>query len=303
MTIADIGHADWYTEDGDTSYLAQVLRHEPVELSLDDSVRLGIVLVAYFRAAILSILAGLVTGIVTEIAASSIPFPLLSLVVIGVYLLVFFRSKLNEPIAEWKVLLAGRAHAADSVYSTISGVIRDRRLPVRVKPRRMVNDLATRTVANRLIIVDGTYTVFVSVFPFGTSLYLSWSMWRRRSGWQLATRWFTDIIGSLFGTTDIVRVMLRTDRPRAVREAVHSASREGLKVAVNGTVVPVSFGFPQGLPQVEGYQQRTELHSAPVPEAASAQPTVLPPSVQPPTWPSSDQPPEPLDGTGPATAW
>jgi hypothetical protein len=105
-------------------------------------------------------------------------------------------------------------------------------------------------------------------------------MWRRRSGATLAKRFLADFFGSMFGLADLLRVMLRTDRPRAMREAVHSACREGLKVAVMQTVVPVEYGFAQGLPVVEAYVQ-TEMQSAPIPAALPVPPVPSVPPVPP----------------------
>jgi hypothetical protein len=49
-------------------------------------------------------------------------------------------------------------------------------------------------------------------------------MWRRRSGGQLIKRALVDRVTA----ANLVTVMLRTDRARAVREAVHLACREAV---------------------------------------------------------------------------
>jgi hypothetical protein len=107
------------------------------------------------------------------------------------------------------------------------------------------------------------------VFEYGSSLYLGWMMWRTRRGGSLVVRFVADVVGGLFGHTDPVKLMLRTERPRAMREAVHSVCREGLHVAVEGLSVPENYGFPSGLPPVEDGVLAAAVPppSAPVPSA------------------------------------
>lgn len=175
--------------------------------------------------------------------------------------LILLFSKLPEPIAEWRVLLADRAAGADSVYSQISGTLWHRQLPVHWRVPRIRTGFGPSNVSNRLVVQDGTYTAYISVFPYGTSLYLGWMMWRTRRGTTLIGRFVADVFSGMGNGQDLERRMMRTERPRAMREAVHAACREGLMVAHEGRQVPVEYGFPQGLPQIES----DELGSAPVP--------------------------------------
>jgi hypothetical protein len=54
-------------------------------------------------------------------------------------------------------------------------------------------------------------------------------MWRRRSGAQLIKRALVDRVTA----TGLVTAMLRTDRARAVREAIHLACREAVYAPVD----------------------------------------------------------------------
>jgi hypothetical protein len=92
----------------------------------------------------------------------------------------------------------------------------------------------------------------VSVFGYGTSLYLGWMMWRSRRGYLLIGKYLADLVNGMLGRIDPETVILRTERPRAMREAVHAACREGLYVAIQEQNVPVAFGFPHGLPPIDG---------------------------------------------------
>jgi len=299
MSIATEPQRSWYTQDGDTDYLTQVLRHEPMELQLNDKVAFRYVFSTWLRAAFLGMIAG-VLGLAIGAIANGLRGALILEPVFAIagFLVVYLCAKVNEPLGEWKVLLSDRARSADFAYSRITGVIKRRYLPVTIKPRRMINDVRTGSIANRLIITEGVYTVCVSVFPYGTGLYLSWRMWRRRSGFELLLRFVFDIFGGIVGATNIVSVMQRTDQPRAMREAIHSACREGLKVAVNATMVPVEFGFPEGWPSIEGYKQDSESFTAPLPAAWGAVGAPATPPVPQYVAPPPPQQLEPADQTG-----
>ena len=132
----------------------------------------------------------------------------------------------------------------------MSGQLGVRHLPIQHAQRRR---FATGfgQLSNRLILVDGHYEAYVSVFEYGTSLYLGWMMWRSRRGFTLLGRYAIDLVAGLVGQLDPVGVMLRTERPRAMREAIHAICREGLHVAIERIEVPEQYGFPQGLPPIE----------------------------------------------------
>jgi hypothetical protein len=70
-----------------------------------------------------------------------------------------------------------------------------------------------------------------------------------------------DLFASITGRLSPERIMMRTEGVRAMREAVHAACREGLATAVDQVVVPVTYGFPQGLPPV----RTDQTGSAPTP--------------------------------------
>jgi hypothetical protein len=159
------------------------------------------------------------------------------------------------------VLLADRAPAAESVYNVVVGQARDRSLPLYPYTRRLPTSFGP--VSNRLVLVDGHYEAFITVFAYGSGLYLGWTMWRSRRGVHLIGRYIADIFRSMAGQLDPVARMLRTEQARAMREAVHAVCREGLHVAVERTEVPDSYAFPQGLPPVENF-----VASAPVPQSA-----------------------------------
>jgi hypothetical protein len=186
-----------------------------------------------------------------------------------VFWVVFLFAKTEEPIGEWRVVLEGRAAASPSVYSAIRGKLAERELPIQsVQARRTRN--AFGTVHNRLILIDGQYQVHVSVFEYGTSLYLGWMMWRSRRGTVVLARFVADLVASFAQRLDPSDLMLRTVRPRAMREVVHALCREGLHVAVEQITVPENYGFPEGLPQIEALPG-TISAAAPIPAMPAPQ--------------------------------
>lgn len=296
-------------QDVDSVYLEKTLRHEPMELSLGDTVSLKALAYLAIRSWVASVLfftvfviLWILTGGLSSTADSTFngggggDTSLLSVGIVGsgiLFWVVLLFSKMQEPIGEWRVLLADRWEYSSSVYSAVAGVLAARSLPIRPTARRIYADPASRQVKNVLELKEGQYSAYVTVFPYGSSLYLGWMMWRRRSGAVLIGRLLADMVGSMFGTVDAVRVMLRTDRPRAMREAVHAACREGIYSAVRQEMVADSFGFPAGLPPIEAFELAPAASpavpamphgGAPVPAAPPPSPAVPPqgPAVPPP---------------------
>lgn len=147
--------------------------------------------------------------------------------------------------------LAGKAAAADSVYSHIAGTLRDRQLPIQHRvERRTLTEFGAR--GNRLVLAQDCYYVYVTVFGYGTGLYLGWTMWRVRKGSDLVRQYDHD---QRHGH-DPVRSILRLEQLKAMREAVHAACREALHLAIKEVHVEESYGFPNGMPQIESAPYR-----------------------------------------------
>jgi hypothetical protein len=265
--------------DADSVYLQKTLRHEPMELALDDSVSLrtlGIMLVRAWLAWVFIFVVFVIFGAI-EAAHGGGPTLLyvgfvLSVVVFWVVLLA---SKVTEPIGEWRTLLADRAGQSEPYYRMITAVLERRELPITPQLRSIQLNTRGRPVKHTIVLSENEYQAYVTVFPYGTSLYVGWQMWRRRSGAQLVKRALIDRVTA----ANLVTAMLRTDRARAVREAVHLACRE----AVYATPDEVLWAQAQQLrlPRVE---QELML----VPQQHPASPVLPPPSVM--TPPSSSAP-------------
>jgi hypothetical protein len=215
--------------DADTVYLQKTLRHEPMELALDDSVSartVGILLTRAWLAAVVAFIPFAFFGGVKEASGEGAGLLVLAfLVSIVVFWVVLLISKVTEPIGEWRTLLADRAGQSESYYRMVNAVLRRRELPIAaVKLRSIRLSTNGHPVKHTIELSENEYHTYVTVFPYGTSLYVGWQMWRRRSGAQLVKRALVDLVKG----ADLVTVMLRTDRARAVREAVHLACREAV---------------------------------------------------------------------------
>ncbi|MGF1428937.1 hypothetical protein [Kitasatospora sp. LaBMicrA B282] len=307
----------WSGGDGNDAYLDKTLRHEPVEVALDDRVSGRTVFQLWARAALFSWLALLL----------QLPFLIMSLAsdsggreyggpygqgpsgssfggfaavvtfdVPLIFLAVLLGTKLTEPIGEWRVLLGNRTEAdVQSTYHKICGVLVRRGYPLGVNYRRLETGYGSQQANSRLSLTNGDCEAVISVFRYGDSLYLGWQMWRTRRGWRLIGRFLGDAFGSVVGRSDLAWAMLRTENVRAMREAVHAICREGLVTAIEREEVPESFGFGAGrAPQLE--HRPTAPTPVPAPgtplERATAAPSQAPvpsqvrsPLPQPPSGP------------------
>lgn len=295
---------------GDTAYRTQSLKFIPMETSLDESVPLRALFDLWLRAAVISISAWLVffliwfVAIVNSLNTSRLSsdddasgaaklFTVGMFLAIALFWVLLLLPQIEEPIAEWRVLLEGKAEAAGSAYAAIYGSLARRRIPVDAAAVRIRSDVFSREVVNnRLLISERSYVVYVTVFPYGTSLYVGWTMFRNRRGAVLIGIFLKDFVGSVVGRTGLDSQMLRTEKVRAMREAVHSAVREGVEVAVLGIEVPMAETFGHEVP-IQGLTPVAV--PAPPPAAWTPAPAAPPPPppTAPPTSPPAQAPPSP----------
>jgi hypothetical protein len=246
---------------GDMAYRTQSLKFQPMEIALDESVNRLALVWLYVRAAGISIIFWMVLFVIWLItnlssfsnsAGGGVDTSLLKIDSILAFLLFWFAmlfTRTQEPIAEWRSMIEERAAAATSAYAAIYGSLRRRQIPLSPVALRVRSDiLGQEAVNNRLVIAERGYTAYVSVFPYGTSLYVGWLMFRNRRGYQLIFTFLKDAIGSVFGRSDLISQMLRTEKIRAMREALHYAAREGVDIAIRGIDVPLVATFGHDVP-------------------------------------------------------
>jgi hypothetical protein len=247
---------------GNAAYRSQGLQFRPVEVNLDESVSfrslLDLALRAFAVALLLWLLFVSLALLLLVFGSTSGPAAVLVIgsVVAGMaFWVVLLLSQTSEPVSEWRMLIEDKSQAAASAYAVIYGSLSRRRIPVNSAAVRVRTDILNQEIVNnRLTISDREYVAYVSVFEYGTSLYVGWSMFRLRRGFDLIVRFLKDVVGGFVGRSDLIAQMLRADRPRAMREAVHSAVREGVEVAIQGIEVPIAatFGYDVEIRPISG---------------------------------------------------
>jgi hypothetical protein len=283
---------------GDIAYRMQTLTYRPVEAGLDEGVPLLTLVRLFVWAFLTSSLVSVVVFALLDVIYLFFPIDryddglpsggallIWAVLTFAAFGLVLLAARIEEPIAEWKVLLEDRFAGADSTFAAIYGTLRGRGIPIQVTADRVRGDVLGREVVNnRLLITEGSYLVFVSVFPYGTSLYTGWTMSRRRRGATVLGHFFRD----LFGRTGELDHLLHAERVRAMREAVHSAVREGAEAAVQGVDVPIPAAFGQDLPvrDLSAWADGQPLTPAPSAQGNSGGPGSW--GGAPPTWPTND---------------
>ncbi|MEU5301022.1 hypothetical protein ACH4YO_15910 [Streptomyces noursei] len=279
----------WRGGDGNAAYLDKTLRYQPVELALNESVPGRTIFFLWLRAAvagcavaaiptwigIVSLMSGLGSSESSASWNGEAPsgggaggagwFVFAGLASFAAFLVVLLMTRLPEPVGEWRVLLPDRPDRAETVYATILQTLGSRGYP-----------LAPQPFGPRITLNNAPYTAYVSVFNYGSSLYLGWMMWRSRRGTELMAQFLGDFFRALRGDNGIERQMLRSEGARAMREAVHLACREGLMVAVEAPAVPSA-------PPVGG------------PTAPATGATPPPPAVPPTVPPVPAVPPQPAE--------
>ncbi|MFC5147516.1 hypothetical protein [Streptomyces aureoversilis] len=295
------------------SYRNQTLKYQQVELSFDESVTLRTVFGLWATAAFASILVTLTVSLFVlltndwDLDAAETGLNVGGTLGFIIFWVILLFSSFTEPVSEWRTLLEDKAQASPSAYAAIYGALSHRRIPVTAVPSRIRSDiLQPEVVSNRLVVSSGRYVAYISVFEYGTSLYLGWTMWRIRPGAVIIGTYFKDLVGGFFGRTGDVNQMLRTERPRAMREAVHSAVREGVEIAVQGIEVPIASTFGQDLPIMtapgQGPAGPPAPPAPPVMPVAPAAPPVQPVPQPVPPHPAPPAPPAPGGAASPWTS-
>ncbi len=170
------------------------------------------------------------------------------------WIVAFSFIPVRASISEWKFMVDGKAAASGQAFEHITWVIRQRQTPVsRISVGRVkLGRGATRDYLNCRL---GVFQGYVSCFPFGHDLYLGWTFWWRLSTarfWLLVIqRWFH---GLTLRNSEL-HWILRYDEAKALREAIHSAARQGVDAASGqvsfqgegtiGTDIPIDIVGPR----------------------------------------------------------
>ncbi len=159
------------------------------------------------------------------------------LVVAGVILF----APISASISEWKFMIDGKAASGPAAFAHVANVLSARRTPAaKVGVQRLrLGGSATR---DYFYVHDGVFRAYVSCVPYGNDLYVGWTFW-----WRLSLfRWVLVALRRIIQTVALrgneVYALHRYDYAKALRETVHSATREGLDVATQSVTFSAAAG-------------------------------------------------------------
>lgn len=148
-------------------------------------------------------------------------------------------------ISAWDHLVDGRAVSVDTSYAMVAQSLLDRGTPASVKPVRMRNP-HLRAPNNYLHVEIPQYEIWVSVFPYGEDLFLGWTMNRRNRTGGIFFRYLWERILVVTGKSTDFHFQIAANEARALRDAVHNSTREGVELAISGVRGPTiaeAFGY------------------------------------------------------------
>lgn len=188
----------------------------------------------YFIGGIISAVAFLILGLIgLGLAAEYLWFIasiIFSLLFLGLVLFV----PVPVQISEWKFFVDGKASVATVAFDHIAWVLQQRQTPLeQVQVRRL--NLAAGESRDYLEIRRGLFSGLISCFAYGNDLYLGWTFWLRISLARCLLMFVVRVWQTVTHQVNDMYVKLRYDYARAMREAMHSAAREGLDVATGQT--------------------------------------------------------------------
>jgi hypothetical protein len=225
-------------------YHDQTRRHGPPDVLVDDVVtyrmlsphlmRAGLFLVTPTVLLLIWLLLGYLASMSSPSSSADAITTLIGIVVVVLYLagVAAFFAPAKEPIAEYARLLEGRAGAAPTAYDWVRRAAEARHAPAELRP-------STVAGVPVLVFAQRSERAMLLVQPYGEDLYVGWTMWRSRSSATLLGHFLRDTFGR-FAAAPRFSSELRAAATRALRESVHSLSREGVTAALAGPAPSVA---------------------------------------------------------------
>lgn len=139
---------------------------------------------------------------------------------------LFWMRKLTVQLSEWMLTVDGQGRVAALALDHMYTIIAARRTPIGQMSVVRLNPSKQQT-RDYLRVDDGVFTGFVSCFPYGADLFIGWSYWINMS----PGRWLIMTAQRIFRGGDAIYTSLAYDQPKALREVLHSAVRQGVDIA------------------------------------------------------------------------
>jgi hypothetical protein len=166
-----------------------------------------------------------------------------------VLVISFWFLKIPIQLSEWKITVDGKAGAAPTVFSHIAAVLYERGTPI-APLRAQRFQVPPGGARDYLELQSYIFYGYVACFGYGQDLYIGWTFWSKLSPIRYVFMFIGRLWQSLFNRGSDLHVSLRYDSARALRETIHSATREGVDVAVDrleargqgiiGSAIPVT---------------------------------------------------------------
>lgn len=164
------------------------------------------------------------------------------------FLCLFWLIPLPVQLSEWKFFVDGKGSVAPAAFDHIAWALQQRQTPLdNVRVRRLA--LPAGETRDYLEIRRAMFVGMISCFAYGRDLYLGWTFWFRISPLGYLVMYVSRLWQVITHRGNDMYVTLRYDYARAMREAMHSAAREGVDAAV-GRARPQGQGLGGSL-QVE----------------------------------------------------
>jgi hypothetical protein len=152
--------------------------------------------------------------------------------IVGLTLAIcFWFLKIPVQLSEWKFSVDRRADAAPVVFNHIAEVLKQRRTPLDSLLVRNLNLPGMAGTRDYLELRSGIFYGYVACFPFGDDLFVGWTFWVQISPIRHLIMFIVRMWENITGKGNDLYQSLRYDDARAMREAMHSAAREGIDVA------------------------------------------------------------------------
>lgn len=177
---------------------------------------------------------GLPTGTLGVTTAAGAVLSLLASVLLAC---LFWFRPLSVQLTEWMITIDGAGDGARAALEHMYLIVHNRQTPVRTL--RVVRLRAARQQQrDYLRLDDGHFSGFVSSFNYGTDLFIGWTFWLTMSPAQ----WLWLSLRRMFrSSSNNIYVSLVNDQPKAMREVMHAAVRQGVDMAT-GRIRPIGQG-------------------------------------------------------------
>ncbi|HEY5989099.1 MAG TPA: zinc ribbon domain-containing protein [Streptosporangiaceae bacterium] len=133
-------------------------------------------------------------------------------------------------LTQWSLMVEHKSAAASTVFRHITSAFNQHHTPL---DSLRVRNLAPAGEGRRdyLELRRDDYCGYVSCFPHGHDLYVSWTFWLRLSPLRLLLMMVERRIQNMTGRGDDIHQTLRFESARATVAALHSAALEGVDAA------------------------------------------------------------------------